>query len=155
MARSPAASIRLVSVGYITKGTMSIVSDVQRLVRERISELEPLVDEYNQLKKMLLTFEQAELPGPGRPRRGQGASKPRKAKAGHARSRRSIADGSSTYSRGKRAAETLEFVAAKPGITVSELADKMGIGPTYLYRVLPALERDGKLKKTGKGYTAV
>jgi hypothetical protein len=28
----------------------------------------------------------------------------------------------------------------------------MEIGPTYLYRVMPALEREGKVRKVGKGY---
>ena len=28
----------------------------------------------------------------------------------------------------------------------------MGIGTTYLYRLLPRLEREGKLRKEGKGY---
>ena len=28
----------------------------------------------------------------------------------------------------------------------------MGITPNYLYRVLPELAKDGKVKKTGKGW---
>ncbi|HEY4895112.1 MAG TPA: hypothetical protein VII01_03405, partial [Solirubrobacteraceae bacterium] len=40
---------------------------------------------------------------------------------------------------GTRAAQALSFVQGQPGITVSELAAKMGIKQNYLYRVLPGL----------------
>lgn len=53
---------------------------------------------------------------------------------------------------GKRAAEALSFVQAQPGITIGELAVKMGIKQNYLYRVLPGLEQDGKLEKQGRGW---
>ncbi len=46
----------------------------------------------------------------------------------------------------------LHLVNERPGITVAELADEMGIGTTYLYRVMPALERDGMVRKRGTGY---
>ena len=41
---------------------------------------------------------------------------------------------------------------AKPGITITELADAMGIKANYLYRVLPNLAADGKVKRRGKGW---
>jgi hypothetical protein len=53
---------------------------------------------------------------------------------------------------GKRAAEALSFVRGQPGITIGELAAKMGIKQNYLYRVLPGLEQDGKLEKQGRGW---
>jgi hypothetical protein len=53
---------------------------------------------------------------------------------------------------GKRAAEALSFVQAQPGITIPELATKMGIKQNYLYRVLPGLEQEGKLEKRGRGW---
>jgi ribosomal protein S25 len=53
---------------------------------------------------------------------------------------------------GKRAVEVLSFVKAQPGITIPELATKMGIKQNYLYRVLPPLEKEGKLSKRGKGW---
>jgi DNA-binding IscR family transcriptional regulator len=43
-------------------------------------------------------------------------------------------------------------VKANPGITISELAQKMKIAPNYLYRVLPQLERAGRVKKRDRGY---
>jgi hypothetical protein len=53
---------------------------------------------------------------------------------------------------GTRAAQALSFVQGAPGITIPELAAKMGIQANYLYRVLPGLEQDGKLEKKGRGY---
>ena len=47
---------------------------------------------------------------------------------------------------GTRAAQALSFVRGQPGITIPELAAKMGIKQNYLYRVLPGLEQEGKLK---------
>ena len=53
---------------------------------------------------------------------------------------------------GTRALEALSFVQGQPGITIPELAGKMGIKQNYLYRVLPGLEQDGKLEKKGRGW---
>jgi hypothetical protein len=53
---------------------------------------------------------------------------------------------------GKRATEAVSFVQGQPGITIPELATKMGIKQNYLYRVLPGLEQDGKLAKKGRGW---
>lgn len=53
---------------------------------------------------------------------------------------------------GTRAAQALTFVKGQPGITIPELAAKMGIKQNYLYRVLPALEQEGKINKQGRGW---
>jgi hypothetical protein len=53
---------------------------------------------------------------------------------------------------GKRAIEALSLVRGAPGITIPELAGKMGIKQNYLYRVLPGLEKEGKLEKKGRGW---
>jgi hypothetical protein len=53
---------------------------------------------------------------------------------------------------GKRAGEVVSFVQGQPGITLPELAAKMGIKQNYLYRVMPALEQDGKVEKKGRGW---
>jgi hypothetical protein len=53
---------------------------------------------------------------------------------------------------GTRAAQALAFVQGQPGITIPELAAKMGIKQNYLYRVLPGLEQEGKLEKKGRGW---
>ena len=38
------------------------------------------------------------------------------------------------------------------GITIPELASRMGIKQNYLYRVLPILEEEGKVPKQGRGW---
>jgi hypothetical protein len=53
---------------------------------------------------------------------------------------------------GTRALEALSFVQGQPGITIPELAAKMGIKQNYLYRVLPGLEQESKLEKKGRGW---
>ena len=40
----------------------------------------------------------------------------------------------------------------QPGITIPELAAKMGIKQNYLYRVLPGLEQENKVRKQGRGW---
>lgn len=42
----------------------------------------------------------------------------------------------------------------QPGITIPEIATKMGIKHNYLYRVLPGLEKEKKLRKDGRGWHA-
>jgi hypothetical protein len=75
--------------------------------------------------------------GPGRPR-GSGSGTARK------RGRRRGSGG--------RAAQAEKLVAANPGITIRELATKMGIKQNYLYRVMPQLEADKKVRKKDKGW---
>lgn len=53
---------------------------------------------------------------------------------------------------GGRADQTVQIIGRRPGITVKEIAAELGIKPNYLYRVLPALEKEGKVTKRGTGY---
>ena len=53
---------------------------------------------------------------------------------------------------GTRANEALAIVRDQPGVTIPEMAQKMGIQQNYLYRVLPGLEQDGKVRKEGRGW---
>jgi ribosomal protein S25 len=106
----------------------------------RMRELKPLVDEYQQLEKAASAL--AGLNGrTGTRRRGPSA---RRASTGRRRGR--------PRGSGTRAIQALELVSANPGITISELADNMGIKANYLYRVLPTLESEGKVKKDGRGW---
>jgi DNA-binding IclR family transcriptional regulator len=53
---------------------------------------------------------------------------------------------------GTRGTEALALVTANPGITIPELAEKMGIKQNYLYRVLPGLQQEGLVSKQGRGW---
>jgi hypothetical protein len=105
--------------------------------------------------------------GPGRPRGSANKTKPRTAtgkrrgrppKAATAAAATPAAAPKRRAGRrkgsGTRAAQALQFVTAQPGITIPELAAKMGIKQNYLYRVLPGLEQEKKIKKQGRGWHA-
>lgn len=51
-----------------------------------------------------------------------------------------------------RANQALELVRGTPGITIPQIATKMGIEPNYLYRVLPKLQQEGQIKRDGQGW---
>ncbi len=149
-------------------------------ITARLKELKPLVEEYRRLEAAASALDgvggssaaasgSTAAPvarkatgrrGPGRPK----GSKTRAAKAapaataaatpaapakrgGGARRKAGRRKGSGT-----RAAQALSFVQAQPGITIPELAARMGIKQNYLYRVLPSLEEEGKVAKQGRGW---
>ena len=51
-----------------------------------------------------------------------------------------------------RAAQALDLVRNQPGITIPQIAEAMSIEPNYLYRVLPKLVNDGKVRREGQGW---
>ncbi|MGH2942491.1 MAG: hypothetical protein ACRDLN_06935, partial [Solirubrobacteraceae bacterium] len=53
---------------------------------------------------------------------------------------------------GKRGEEALALVKQRPGITIPQLAETIGIKQNYLYRVLPGLAADGLVRKDGRGW---
>jgi hypothetical protein len=122
-----------------------LLSKIRSDLEKRLHELEPFIEEHTHVRKALDA-----LNGAGT--RAEGAVKSvvrrtRPAKTNTATSRRGRPPGS-----GARAQEALKLVHAHPGITTGELAEKMKIKATYLYRVLPHLERDRQIEKQGKGY---
>lgn len=134
----------------------------RREIDKRLSELKPLIDEYNRLQaaaEALGAIARSSANGstaaparrgPGRPP----GSKNRRAAATKAtRAKTSRASGRGRRKgTGKRAAEALTAITAQPGITAPELASKINVNPTYLYRVLPGLQQEGKITKQGRGW---
>ncbi len=118
----------------------------------RLRELEPLVAEYRQLEAAAAAL--AGLPGAARSRAAAAPRAARRTAARPARARRAAGGGRRGRPRGSgtRALQTLELVKAKPGITIPEIAAAMGIKQNYLYRVLPGLEKDGKVVKRERGW---
>lgn len=84
--------------------------------------------------------------GPGRPRNGAAAA-PRRRRAARGPGRPRGRRGGNT-----RANQALELVRGKPGITIPEIAQAMGIEPNYLYRVMPKLVSDGQVRREGQGW---
>ena len=55
---------------------------------------------------------------------------------------------------GTRADQAVKIVSESPGITASEVATRMRIKPNYVYRVMGELQKDGRVRKQGRGYRA-
>ena len=115
------------------------IDQAAKLLKTRIRELE---GELSKLQRALssLTDGRQGRRGPGRPR-GSGATSRTTARP---RPRR----------RGTRADQAVRLIKANPGITAAEVAKKMRIKPNYLYRVLGDLQKEGRVKKSGRSYTA-
>jgi hypothetical protein len=113
----------------------------------RLKELKPLVEEYQRLEAAA-----AALDGMPTTKAQAGGS----ARSSRAAAKRRSSNGSGRRGRpkgsGTRGAEALALVKESPGITIPELAEKMGIKQNYLYRVLPGLAEDGLVAKDGRGW---
>ena len=120
---------------------MPPASEVDRateLLKGRIRELE---GELSKLHRALssLTDGREGRRGPGRPRRPTARTRPAAPPRGRRRT---------------RADQAVRLIKANPGITAAEVAKRMRIKPNYLYRVLGELQKEGRLKKAGRAYTA-
>jgi len=152
------------------------LDDKRREITERLKELKPFVDEYTRLEAAASALasvggsSSAAAPaaprrrGPGRPRGSVSRKKATttatattttatptaaRKKPGRPPGRRRAGRRKGS---GTRAAEAFAFVQGQPGITIPELAAKMGIKQNYLYRVLPGLQKEGKVTKKGRGW---
>jgi hypothetical protein len=127
---------------------------IHQQVQARLQELEGLIaplraelEQLSSVSAMLNGSAAAATPAARPTRRGpRAAAKPATGSRGGSAKRSRRGGG------GGRAQLTAKLIADKPGITASELAKAMSIAPNYLYRVLPRLEREGHIKKQGKGY---
>jgi hypothetical protein len=132
------------------------LEEKKREIQSRLKELRPLVEEFHRLESAAAALEGVEggsatAAAPARrgsPRRaasgGDGAAAPRQ---GGGSGRRGRPRGSGT-----RAKQALELVRSRPGISIPEMAEAMGIQQNYLYRVLPGLQKDGLVRKDGRGW---
>ena len=104
------------------------VDQARTLLERRLRELD---DERRQVEAALTGLGKRARRAPGRP-------------AGASRRRR----------RGStRADQAVKLITQNPGIKVSELGRKMKLNhPNYLYRVLPDLEKEGRIRRKGSGY---
>jgi hypothetical protein len=122
------------------------LDEKRKEIAGRLGELKPLVDEYHRLEAAVQALDGVTTNGtstaaPARRRRTRAAG------SAGGTGRRGRPKGSGTRSK-----EALAIVRKSPGITIPELADKMGIKQNYLYRVLPGLAQDGLVVKQGRGW---
>jgi CRP-like cAMP-binding protein len=124
------------------------LDEKKREIEARLKELRPLVDEFHRLEAAA-----AALDGVGSAR---GSAAP--ARRGSRRASAPAAPSTGPRRRGRprgsgtRSKQALEQVRTRPGITIPEIAEAMGIQQNYLYRVLPALQKDGLVRKDGRGW---
>jgi hypothetical protein len=124
-----------------------VLSKIRGDLEKRLHELEPFIEEHAHVRKALDALN------------GAGTRTERAVKSAVRRSRSTAASTTtSTRPRGRprgtglRAEQALKLVHAHPGITLQEMAKRMKIKANYLYRVLPHLEKEGKVAKKEKGY---
>lgn len=120
-------------------------------IRDRLNELRPLVEEFQRLEaaeQALAGVDGSDAsPSPAPSARPSTSTKtgPKRSRSG----RRGRPKGG-----GSRATQALELVRERPGITISELAEAMGIQQNYLYRVMPDLAEQRLVTKSGRGWHA-
>lgn len=142
-------------------------------INDRLAELKSVVDEYTRLEAAATALKgipaskngtSAPAPRAARGRR-RGPGRPpgsKNAPRGVAKTPRAAAKSSARPAvkrgprrrkgSGRRGAEALALIQGQPGITIPELAAKMGIKQNYLYRVLPGLKQESKIAKKGRGW---
>src|SRR5438132_12922962 len=149
-------------------------TNLRTQVAARLRELQPAYEEYLTLLEVQNTLKglggssgaaaRGRRRGPGRPP-GSGSATTRRAKPARARARtaagtRKRATSSNGRRRGRRRAggtradQALQLIKSSPGITVPQIAEKMGIRQNYLYRVTAALQKQGTVKRRGTGFQA-
>jgi hypothetical protein len=127
------------------------LDEKRKEIQARLKELRPLVDEYQRLEAAERALSGVGTTAAPTSRSASASSAP--ARRGRRRSS-SSGDGRRGRPRGSgtRGAQALELVKARPGITIPELAEAMGIKQNYLYRVMPGLAEEGKVTKSGRGW---
>jgi hypothetical protein len=128
------------------------LDEKRKEIQARLKELKPLVEEYERLEaaERALSGVRATGPAPSASStRSSSTPRRRRSGGGSSNGRRGRPRGSGT-----RAAQAFELVKARPGITIPELAEAMGIKQNYLYRVMPSLAEEGRVSKSGRGWHA-
>ena len=134
------------------------LEEKKREIDARLKELRPMVEEFHRLEAA-----SAALQGVGASSNTRAASTPaRRTRRRSAASATATATGTRTRAgtgrrgrprgSGTRSKQALELVRTRPGITIPEIAEAIGIQQNYLYRVLPSLQKDGLVRKEGRGW---
>jgi sugar-specific transcriptional regulator TrmB len=112
-----------------------VLDQARSLIETRLSELD---EERKRLERTLADLTHGRV---GRRRPGR----PRGSRTRRARGRRRG---------GTRADQAVKIVSENPEITASEVAKRMRIKPNYVYRVMGDLQKQGRVRKRGRGYVA-
>jgi hypothetical protein len=120
------------------------VDELADFVETTVAEIDRRVDELKaEMSKLQSARSALTSRGPGRPARTESVNGGRAARRpARSRGRRN----------GTRGDQALALVRERPGITIPEIASSLGTEPNYLYRVMPNLVKDGKVKRDGQGW---
>lgn len=138
------------------------LAQIQRTVDARLRELEPLVEEYRQLRDVAESLRsdgagKAVIGQSGGTRGGATAAQSRHAVGSSSSGRRS----SGNRGRGRRAPRghnqkaIFELVGQRPGISNREIAEMTGIDRRVVATAISKYKRDGLLAAEGDGVTLV
>lgn len=116
-----------------------VLDQARSLIEDRLKELD---DERVKLERTLNDISGGRV-GRRRPGRPKGSTTRRRSSARKRGRKRST-----------RADQAVKIVKENPGITASEVAKRLSIQPNYVYRVMGELQKQGKVKKKGKGFQA-
>lgn len=127
---------------------MSVLENLRRVEGDliaRMRELRPLVDEYLELAATARRLD-VQLPADAlADRLGAGPSDAPPPAPPAARGRRRRAQARP----GERREQILLLVAGRPGLTVRQVGEALGVDPTSLYRPVRELIANGSLRKDG------
>lgn len=148
-----------------------LVERTQREITARVGELKPVVEEYERLQAASLALgaldgsptslgtSAAALKASTRKPRRRARSRSRTLSAAPAPAERAPAPKTSVRRPGPRrtaanglsprGSQALRIISEHPGIKIAELTKRMGINRTSLYKVLPAVELAGKVRRDG------
>jgi len=140
-------------VRNLPQGMVSVSNVLERTIDEiekRLKELRPLIAEHDRLEQAYEALTGAKPPVTTARRRKTSGARKTTARPTAGRPAR----GGRKRGSGARGAQARKLIEANPGITIPELATRMKMKPNYLYRVVPQLQKEGKIAKEGKGWKA-
>jgi hypothetical protein len=152
---------------------LNLIEDFQTRIDARMAEIHPLVQEYHalqQLRGVISNLDAADVAahianfpipgltgipgaaGPGSPEGGARAKRPAGA-AKRGRPRAAASPPVTDRSGEGHDDEIVALVTAEPGLTAAQLAERLDLPVSVLFRTLPLLQRDGLVRKHGKGFS--
>lgn len=153
---------------------MNLIEDFQTRIDARMAEIHPLVQEYHalqQLRGVISNLDAADvaahianfpipgltgLPGSaGASGADSGGTRAKRPAAGAKRGRPRAAAAAPVTDRSGEGHddEIVALVTAEPGLTAAQLAERLDLPVSVLFRTLPLLQRDGLVRKHGKGFS--
>ena len=132
---------------------MSVIDELrgfEERVAQRMQELRPLVDEYNELEQYAQRLGVSPGDGADRSAPAPHRTRPSRSTRKSAATTRTADAAQASGSGAGRREQLLTMVKARPGITVREVGTELGVDPTSLYRIVHRLEKEGELRKRGR-----